>query len=251
MAARKAPSLRRRSKQRPMLESDYIRQRIEDVRERITRACGRAGRSPNEVCLVVVTKTHPVQVVLNTLAAGASDLGENRIQEALPKIEAVRAAGTPCRFHLIGHLQSNKSKLAVRNFDLIHSVDSVDLARALDRHAAEAGKVQPILLQVNVSGEQSKSGLNPETAAPALKQILDECPALRVDGLMTMAPLVEDPETTRPVFRALRQLRDNLREQAACGLGLELSTGMSNDYEIAVEEGATLVRVGSAILGSR
>jgi PLP dependent protein len=234
------------------MDTDQIRARIHEVQGAILRAADRAGSDAAAVRLVVVTKTHPIETVLKTLAAGATDIGENRVQEAVPKLEAVRAAGVAgCRFHLIGHLQSNKAKAAVRYFDLIHSLDSVDLALALDRHALAAGTVRECLLQVNVSGEETKSGLDPETAGPALAGILRECSSLRIAGLMTMAPLVEDPETTRPVFRALRALSERLRDETGGELGPELSMGMTNDFEVAVEEGATLVRIGSAILGAR
>lgn len=234
------------------MDAEMIRSRIAEVRDSIAQAAVRSGRDPESVCLVVVTKTHPISTVLNTVAAGATDIGENRVQEAVPKIEAIRASGLGgCRFHLIGHLQSNKAKLAARHFDMVHSVDSTDLARTLDRFALAEGRTLDILVQVNVSGEETKSGMEESAAAATVGGILRDCPSLRVRGLMTMAPLVEDPEEARPVFRALRLLSGRIRESTGGRLGPELSMGMTNDYVVAVEEGATLVRIGSAILGAR
>jgi pyridoxal phosphate enzyme (YggS family) len=202
------------------------------------------------VTLVVVTKTHPVAAIEAAIAAGATELGENRVQEALEKKAELDARGTPVHWHLIGHLQSNKAKLAVQNFDLIHSVDSVGLAQELDRHASKAGKQQRVLLQLNVSGDETKFGTGPAAARELVSGVLDSCPNLQVDGLMTMAPFSENPEDARPHFRALRELSAALRAEFG-GLGAHLSIGMTGDFEVAIEEGATLVRVGSAIFGHR
>ena len=234
----------------------HVADRIAQVRACMAAAAQRAGRPAESVRLVAVTKTYPLEAVLAAVAAGCPDIGENRVQEAIPKIEAFRAAQprTTAHFHLIGHLQSNKARHAVRFFDLVHSVDSEHLAVELDRHAQGLEKTCSVLLQVNVSGEDTKSGFTAETVADALPRILERCPNLRIAGFMTMAPLVADRELTRPVFRNLRELRDELLECHAGHPSLiagELSMGMTNDFEVAIEEGATLVRIGSAIFGSR
>jgi len=210
------------------------------VRERIAEACRRAGRSPDEVTLVGVSKGFPAELVVEACAAGLTDLGENRVQEAAPKIEALTARGVRPRWHLIGHLQTNKAKTATGLFAIIHSVDSVRLAEALSHRASEP---LPVLLEVNVAREPAKFGFAPEELSSAYATIA-ALPNLDVRGLMTVAPIADDPESVRPVFRRLRELRD--------GLGLrELSMGMTGDFEVAIEEGATLVRVGRAIFGPR
>ena len=233
-----------------------IAERLGEVRERMAAAAERVGRPADSVRLVAVTKTYPLETLLAAVAAGCTDIGENRVQEAVPKMEAFRVArpASTVRFHLIGHLQTNKARHAVRHFDLIHSVDSERLAGELDRQAEKLEKVCQVLLQVNVSGEDTKSGFDAETVSAALPGILERCRHVRVAGFMTMAPFVDDPELTRPVFRSLRDLRDQLitRHGEHPGfVGGELSMGMTNDYEVAIEEGATLVRIGSAIFGSR
>lgn len=195
------------------------------------------ARIPAHVTLVAVTKTVPPERVDAALQAGVTVFGENKIQEAKAKIPQVSSRA---RWHFIGHLQSNKARDAVELFELIHSVDSVKLAGELDKWADRAGKTQPILLEVNVSGEASKFGISPADL-PAVLAGIQQFPRLEVRGLMTMPPLKKDP---RPFFRQLRQLRDET------GLK-ELSMGMSHDYEIAIEEGATLVRIGAAIFGER
>jgi pyridoxal phosphate enzyme (YggS family) len=232
------------------------------VRERVAAAARRAGRRPKEVTLVAVTKTHPAHVVAEAYQAGLRDLGENRVEEASGKIpivqEQVGASGR-IRWHMIGHLQRRKARLAVALFDIIHSVDSLRLAQRIDRMLAEGEKVMPVLLEVNVSGEASKYGFDqspavgPEKRAAFLadvEQIL-ALPHLRLRGLMTMAPIVADPEEARPVFVALRRLRDDLRQRFPEADWRELSMGMTDDFEVAVEEGATLVRIGRAIFGER
>jgi hypothetical protein len=212
------------------------------VRERAAAACERAGRAPNEVTIVGVSKTFPAALVAEACRAGLTDIGENRVQEAAAKIPAVEALGSSPRWHLVGHLQTNKVKTALGLFDIIHSVDSVRLAELISRQAANQ-PVRPILLEVNVAGEASKFGLRPEETGRALEGIA-RLPGLAVQGLMTVAPLVDDPEEVRPVFRELRRLRD--------ALGLrDLSMGMTDDFEVAIEEGATIVRIGRAIFGAR
>lgn len=238
-----------------------IAHNIATIRERIAVAARRANRMPDEITLIAVTKTHPPRIVRAALAAGVTDCGENRIQEAEDKIALLPDA--PIRWHLIGHLQRNKAKRAATLFDMIHSVDSVRLAEALNRHVEAAslvGRRLPILLQVNVSGEATKEGfalpgglLNRTGLAEfyaAVEQIV-ALPQLDVQGLMTVAPYSDDPETARPVFRALHGLRDDLARRFPAGSWRHLSMGMTNDFEVAIEEGATLVRVGRAIFGAR
>ena len=217
-----------------------IAESLAQVRERMAAACDRADRAPNEVTLVGVSKGFPAESVAEAHAAGLRDLGENRVQEAARKIEVLAARGVRPRWHLIGHLQTNKAKTAVELFGIIHSVDSVRLAQALSRRAHES---VPILLEVNVAQEAGKFGFAPEEVTSALSSI-EALPNLNVRGLMTVAPLTDDPERVRPVFRRLRELRD------AHGLQ-ELSMGMTGDFEVAIEEGATLIRVGRAIFGPR
>ena len=219
-----------------------IRDNLAEVRRRIEAAARRAGRDPAQVQLVVVTKNRTVEQIREVLACGAYALGENRVQEALAKIPQF---GPETVWHLVGHLQRNKAKQAVRNFAFIHSLDSERLGAALQRVAETEDRTVETLLEVNVSGEQTKFGLAPDEVEPLLAAIARSFDRLRVRGLMTMAPYVSDPETVRPPFRQLRELRDRLASE---GYDLpHLSMGMTNDFEVAVEEGATMVRVGTAI----
>jgi PLP dependent protein len=225
-----------------------ISQNLQEINRRIREAALRAGRNPAEVGLVAVTKTVGLDRLQEAVAAGHTLFGENYVQEARRKIAAL---GPGLTWHFIGHLQSNKAKAAVEHFDLIHSVDRLRLAQALDQAAARQGKVQEILLQVNLAGEASKSGTAPEASQDLLSKI-SLMPHLKVLGLMTMPPWLRDPEEVRPYFRALRELRDRLRDLRLVDGDLpELSMGMTGDFEVAVEEGATLVRIGTAIFGPR
>ncbi len=221
------------------------------VRGRIAAAAARAERDANEVTLVAVSKTVTLDYLRSVEAvAGFTDLGENRVQEAAPKVDALGQAGPPIAWHLIGHLQRNKAMAAVGLFDLIHSVDSRDLAALIDRYAGNAGKRQRVLFQVNVAGEESKSGFAPDAlraVAPELAAFSHLCP----EGLMTIAPLGADERELRAIFRSLRALRDELASAFPGAAWRRLSMGMTDDYEVAVEEGATLVRVGRAIFGQR
>jgi pyridoxal phosphate enzyme (YggS family) len=230
-----------------------IAQNLAQVRARMDAAAARAHRSPDEIVLVAVSKTMPLERVVQAYEAGQRHFGENRVQEAEAKITAWPAGRVTDRptWRLIGRLQRNKARRAVQLFDAIDSVDSLDLARALDRCAAEAGKIRPILLEVNVAGEVSKGGFAPGEGFAAAVRAIVALPNLRVDGLMTVAPLAGDPETARPVFRALRLLRDGLRRQHPSLPWPHLSMGMSGDFEVAIEEGATLVRLGRALFGAR
>ncbi len=217
-----------------------VAEHLARVRERMAAACRRAGRSPDEVTLVGVSKGVPASRVAEAHAAGLQDVGENRVQEAAAKIEALAAQGVRPRWHLVGHLQTNKAKTVTGLFAILHSVDSVRLAQALSRRAREP---LPILLEINVAQEASKFGFTPREVASALRSIVD-LPNLEVRGVMAVAPQTDEPESVRPVFQRLRELRDEL------GLR-ELSMGMTNDFEVAIEEGATMVRVGRAIFGER
>ncbi len=228
--------------------------RYQRVLERIARAARRAGRRPEDVQLVVVTKGHPLDAVRQVVEAGARHLGENYLEEALPKIEALQ--GEHLTWHMIGHVQSRKARPVAEHFAWVHSVDRMKLARRLSAFAAESGRSLPVLLECNVSGEASKFGWAAWEARswPALAESLApllELPALEVRGLMTMAPFVDDPEEVRPVFRRLRSLRDFLARKFPHLPWEHLSMGMSGDFEVAVEEGATFVRVGTAIMGPR
>ena len=223
---------------------------LESVRRRMAAAAARAGRDPRDVLLVAVSKTHPMTMIEAAAAAGQREFGENRLEELWTKVDAARAAHLDLAWHFIGTVQSRKSEAAVGPWALIHSVDRAKIAQRLSRDAAAAGQVLRVLLEVNVSGEESKHGFAPAellAAAPELAAL----PGIRIEGLMTMAPLVDDPEAARPVFRALRELRDALAVQCPQAEWRHLSMGMTNDFEVAIEEGATIVRVGSAIFGTR
>jgi pyridoxal phosphate enzyme (YggS family) len=231
-----------------------IGRNLSQLRERIRRAAERAGRDPSEVQLVAVTKGFPPETIRLAAQAGLTQVGENRVEEALPKREAL--GDLPgLAWHMIGHLQSRKAALVPGAFRMVHSVDRPKIARLLDRQAGSAGLRLPVLLQCNVSGEASKSGWpladrsTWETVLPEFDQIA-RLPHLQLMGLMTMAPLTPDPEAARPAFRTLRRLAEFLREGTPWGWEV-LSMGMSDDFEIAVEEGATLLRIGRELFGPR
>lgn len=224
-----------------------IEANLQAVRERIAAAAGRAGRDPAQITLVAVTKTQPVEVIGAAYELGLRDFGENRVEEAESKFHRLPK---DIRWHMVGHVQSRKAAQAVHPYVLVHSVDSLKLARRLDRFAAEAGRRLPILLEVNVSGEASKYGFRPEEAATAVEAMRGFA-HLQLQGLMTMAPIVPDPEEARPVFVALRELRERLAARFPDLDWQHLSMGMSDDFEVAVEEGATIVRIGRAIFGER
>jgi len=225
---------------------ESIAENLEAVRSRIAAACARAGRVAESVRLLAVSKTHGPEAVRAAAACGQLLFAENRVQEAAAKIPECPGH---LQWHLIGHLQSNKAAPAARLFDWVHSVDSAKLMEALDRQAGEAGRTLRVLVQVNVSGERSKSGLAPE-AVPEVLALGNRLRNVQVCGLMTIPPLAEDPEKARPFFRRLRELRDEWA--ARLGMDLpELSMGMTHDLEVAIEEGATFVRVGTGIFGAR
>jgi pyridoxal phosphate enzyme (YggS family) len=231
-----------------MSQQDRLAANIAQVRAQIAAAAHKAGRKPGEITLIAVSKTRPVELVKMAYNLGITDFGENRVQEALPKISTFHPSGL--RWHMIGHLQSNKASKVVQAFDSVQSVDSLHLAQILQRYAEAHSITLPILLEVNIAGEKSKAGMTPEEALQVAPQIA-AFPSLQVQGLMTVAPLVEDPEDVRPTFRALRALRDRLKEEVPTCSWHHLSMGMTDDYSVAIEEGATIVRIGRAIFGAR
>ena len=223
-----------------------LAENLEKIQQRIRAACGRRGRDPASVTLLVVTKSQPPEVVTAAAQLGMSLFGENKVQEARAKIPLCPGN---LRWHFIGHLQSNKCRDAIELFEMIQSVDSLSLAREIAKRAEQAAKTMPVLLEVNVAGEASKFGYQPERLLAELKEI-HALPRIELRGLMAVPPYVSDPEKARPHFQRLR----GLRERAEQGLGVplpHLSMGMSGDFEVAIEEGATIVRIGTALLGPR
>lgn len=238
------------SSQRPAPDSDRIAGNVRDIVDRIGRAALRAGRRPETVSLVAVTKTISAERIRQAVDAGVRVLGESRLQEALPKIEALRGQ-RDLGWHFIGRLQRRKVRSVVGTFEMIHSVDSVELAAEIDRRAGEAGLQQDVLLEINAGGEATKTGFSPDGAADAVTA-LEAMPNLSVRGLMAIPPAGPDAEASRPYFRALRELAHSLESPRLKRVRMEeLSMGMSGDFEVAVEEGATLVRIGTAIFGER
>ncbi len=224
-----------------------IKENIAAVQKRIADAAARAGRT-DAITLVAVTKNHPVEYMKEAAANGITDVGENRVQEALQKLEAFPE--NHLKWHLIGHLQTNKAKHAVEHFDLIHSVDSEHLLKAVNKEAAKLGKVQDILLQVNVAREESKFGMEVEEF-PAMCELAGTLANVRVQGLMCIAPNFEHVEDVRPIFRIAHALYEDMKSKFPDGQIQYLSMGMTHDFEIAIEEGANIVRVGTAIFGAR
>lgn len=221
---------------------------LETIRERMARAAGRAGRSPSDIQLVAVSKMVGVDSIREAIGAGVTIFGESYIQEARTKMPEITG---PVRWDFIGHLQRNKARHAVGLFEMIHSVDSLALAQEIDRMAMQSGKRIMVLVEVNISGEEAKSGINPAGTGDLVRKMAS-LPHLSLEGLMTMPPYSDNPENSRPYFQALRNLRDSLNEECRGALMLkELSMGMSSDFEVAIEEGATLIRVGTAIFGER
>jgi len=222
----------------PALEGNY-----KAVRDRIKEAANRSGRDPREVKIIAVSKNVSPESILAAKKLGLNDFGENRLQEALPKITALPA---DIKWHFVGHLQTNKVRDVLDRFSMVHSLDRMSLAQALEKESRKKDTVMPVLVQINASGEASKYGLAPEELEDFLEEVKDFS-GIKVRGLMTMAPLVDNPEETRPVFARLRNLKEQINIPS---LKLDyLSMGMTNDYQIAVEEGANLVRIGTAIFG--
>jgi len=222
-----------------------IDERIREVRGRIAAAAEQAGRSPRAITLVAVSKTVPVDACRAALQAGVTDLGENRAQELREKMDLI---GARTRWHFIGHLQTNKVRLVVGAAALIHAVDRIDLATAIARRAARMKLTQDVLLQVNVSGEPNKHGVNPDAVAQ-LAHDVDALEGVKVRGLMTMPPYPNDPEDSRPLYKELATLRNSIAEEIPSAR--DLSMGMTRDFEVAIEEGATYVRIGEAVFGPR
>ena len=228
---------------------EQIPRRLAEIRERIANAAGRTGRRPDDVRLIAVSKTHPIDAVRAAADAGQLDFGENKVQEALQKI--AQSTDTRLRWHLIGHLQSNKARKAAQAVGSIHAIDSIELLNRVDQAAREAGRTIDVLIQVDLALEETKHGA-PVEALPALVDAAAACTAARLTGLMLLPPIAENPEDARPWFARLRVLRDTLVASGTPADRLrELSMGMSHDFEVAVEEGATMVRVGTAIFGER
>src|SRR5688500_18729103 len=224
--------------------------RLARIRAQIEAAALKSGRLPQEVTLIAISKTHPASVVRAAIELRATDIGENRVQEAEQKINEV--GRNAARWHLVGHLQANKARRAVQLFDVVHSLDSLELARRLDRLCGKEGRERlPVLIQVDLGHEETKSGVDQYQ----LSQLVDgvkELERVQLIGLMTLPPFLDDPEQTRPFFRHLRELRDELGAQGGFGDQKgELSMGMTHDFEVAIEEGATMVRIGTAIFGER
>lgn len=227
-----------------------VRERYAEVKRRIDEAALRSGRNPEDVRLIAVTKTHPASEINEAIEAGAADIGENRVQEVLEKYDSVK----PVRWHLIGHLQTNKVKQIIDKVVMIHSVDSLKLAREIDKRAAAAGIVMDVLIEINSAMEETKSGIPAEDLRQLVTEITAECENVRVCGIMCIPPIAAEPEDSRPYFREAAEL---FRDMQSWKLPperfapTELSMGMSGDFEVAVEEGATMVRVGSSIFGPR
>lgn len=224
--------------------------RLNGVRARLEAAARAAGRSPDEVRLIAISKTHPASLIRRAIELGAEDIGENRVQEAEAKIADV--GREKARWHLVGHLQANKARRAVKLFDFIHSLDSIELARRLDRLCEDEGRAKlPVLIQVDLGQEETKSGID-ESELTHLVDVIGPLTHLELAGLMALPPFFDNPEQSRPFFRRLRELRDELVNQGVFGnRKSELSMGMTHDFEVAIQEGATMVRIGTAIFGER
>ncbi len=231
-----------------MITPEQLAGNLEYVRGAIAQAAGRVGRDAQDVTLIAVSKTVSLELVRIAYNLGVTNFGENRVQDALPKIAEFHPSDVS--WHMIGHLQSNKTSKVIGAFASVEGVDSLHLAQALERHASRQSISLSVLLQVNVSGEASKEGMSPAEVPEIARQIV-ALPHLRVEGLMTIAPIAQNPEETRPVFRQLRLLRDHLRDEVSQSDWRHLSMGMTDDYRVAIEEGATIVRIGRAIFGER
>ncbi len=225
-----------------------IAENLARVRERIARAAEKAGRDPGEVTLVAVTKTVDLERIREAVEAGVRDLGENYAQEAREKMDRF---GPEVRWHFIGHLQTNKVKKAIEIFDMIETVDSLDLAREIDKRAGAAGKAMPILIEINSGEEDQKAGVRPVDAEPLIRAAA-ALPHVKIEGLMTMGPFEGDPEDSRPYFRETKALFETIKTLGIPGVEMKrLSMGMTNSYKVAIEEGATMVRLGTLIFGPR
>ena len=226
----------------------YLKENFQSVEARIQAACDRAGRSRKEVTLIAVSKTKPVEMLQTIYDAGSRDFGENKVQEMCDKIELLPA---DIRWHMIGHLQTNKVKYIVGRVSLIHSVDSLHLAQEIEKQAAKLDVIVPILVEVNIAEEESKFGIHKEETISLVREVAT-LPHIRIQGLMTIAPYVENPEDNRAYFRGIKQLSVDIARENIDNVSMDcLSMGMTGDYEVAIEEGATMVRVGTGIFGER
>ncbi len=225
---------------------ETIKNNLEIIKEKIKKAALKANRNPEEIKLVAVTKTATIEQIKEAISAGVKIIGENKVQEAKEKYQILTA---DIEWHLVGHLQSNKVKYAIEIFDCIHSVDSIKLAQEIDKRSLQFGKITNVLLEVNVSGEETKYGIKPEEVEPFLKEI-SEFSRIRIRGLMTIAPIAEDKEEVRPYFRKLRELSEEIKSKSIKNVKMDyLSMGMTEDFEVAIEEGANMVRIGRGIFG--
>ena len=225
---------------------EIIKNNLEIINGKIKKAALKASRNPQEIKLVAVTKTAAIEQIKEAISAGVKIIGENKVQEAKEKYQILSA---DIEWHLVGHLQTNKVKYAVEIFDLIHSVDSIKLAKEIDRRSLQFGMITNVLVEVNVSGEETKYGIKPEEVEPFLKEI-SEFSRTRVRGLMTIAPIAEDKEEVRPYFRKLRELFEKIKSKNIKNVKMDyLSMGMTEDFEVAVEEGANMIRIGRGIFG--
>ena len=226
-----------------------ITQNIEEIRSRMAEAAKRSGRDPEDVLLIAVTKLHEPDEIEEAIAAGVTDIAENKVQEIQKKFDQIRPA---VNWHLIGHLQTNKVKYIIDKVVMIHSVDSVHLAQEIDKRAAAAGKTMDVLLQVNAAHEESKFGLDPKDVPQVMQDILATCPNVKIRGLMHIAPWSDDPEEIRPYFKEVKDLFDTLAAVDHPNADFRyLSMGMSHDFETAIEEGSNIVRIGTSIFGER
>jgi len=228
---------------------ETIKKKLEKINEKIKKAALKANRSPEDIKLVAVTKTATVEQIKEAISAGVKTIGENKVQEAKGKYQVLSADIADIEWHLVGHLQTNKVKYAIEIFDLIHSVDSIKLAEEIDKRSLQFGIMTNILVEVNVSGEETKYGIKPEEVEPFLKEI-SEFSRIKVRGLMTIAPIAEDKEEVRPYFRKLRELSEKIENKNIKNVKMDyLSMGMTDDFEVAIEEGANMVRIGRGIFG--
>ncbi len=228
---------------------ETIKKKLEKINEKIKKAALKANRSPEDIKLVAVTKTATVEQIKEAISAGVKTIGENKVQEAKGKYQVLSADIADIEWHLVGHLQTNKVKYAIEIFDLIHSVDSIKLAEEIDKRSLQFGIMTNILVEVNVSGEETKYGIKPEEVEYFLKEI-SEFSRIKVRGLMTIAPIAEDKEEVRPYFRKLRELSEKIENKNIKNVKMDyLSMGMTDDFEVAIEEGANMVRIGRGIFG--
>ena len=226
-----------------------IHDNLDELEQRIREACDRSGRKREDVLLIAVTKTRTAAEINEALDWGITDIGENRVQEIMDKYDHVHG---DVNWHMIGHLQTNKVKYIIDKVSLIHSVDKIKLAEEIDRRAKEHGIIAPVLIEINEAGEESKFGTDLEGGKKLIEEVRDYCPNLRIKGLMTVPPFLDDPEAVRPYFRHMKSLFDSYKNLEDERMDMEvLSMGMSGDYEVAIEEGATMIRVGTAIFGAR